>query len=314
MDHVETEPALDAERVRRWREERLARDYERVAAAARGAHDAVGDPDRRRLHAAGRRGHRPRARHRAARASTPTRAARTRACTAAGRGRSARSRGSARPRTPTAATSTCSPTARPGSRPTSTCRRCSATTPTTRSTGARSGKIGVAVDTVVDMHALFDGIPLDEVSTSLTINAPAAVAARDVPRRRATSAGSPGPKLTGTTQNDILKEYTAQNEFIFPPVPSVELVVDTMEYGAEVMPRFNPLNACGYHIRDAGSTAVQEVGAHDRRRRSATSSAPASAGSTPTAWRRACRSSGTCTTTSSRRSRSSAPPAGCGRG
>jgi len=120
------------------------------------------------------------------------------------------------------------------------------------------GKIGVAVDTVVDMHALFDGIPLDEVSTSLTINAPAAVLLA-MYRVVAEERGIAGSQLTGTTQNDILKEYTAQNEFIFPPVPSVELVVDTMEYGAEVMPRFNPLNACGYHIRDAGSTAVQEV-------------------------------------------------------
>jgi methylmalonyl-CoA mutase N-terminal domain/subunit len=120
------------------------------------------------------------------------------------------------------------------------------------------GKIGVAVDTVVDMHALFDGIPLEDVSTSLTINAPAAVLLA-MYRVVADERGIPGHQLTGTTQNDILKEYTAQNEFIFPPVPSVELVVDTMEYGAEVMPRFNPLNACGYHIRDAGSTAVQEV-------------------------------------------------------
>ena len=120
------------------------------------------------------------------------------------------------------------------------------------------GKIGVAVDTVVDMHALFDGIPLEDVSTSLTINAPAAVLLA-MYRVVADERGIAGSRLTGTTQNDILKEYTAQNEFIFPPVPSVELVVDTMEYGAEVMPRFNPLNACGYHIRDAGSTAVQEV-------------------------------------------------------
>ena len=175
------------------------------------------------------------------------------------------------------------------------------------------GKIGVAVDTVVDMHALFDGIPLEEVSTSLTINAPAAVLLA-MYRVVADERGIAGSRLTGTTQNDILKEYTAQNEFIFPPVPSVELVVDTMEYGAEVMPRFNPLNACGYHIRDAGSTAVQEVALTIAARRSATSRPPATAGSTPTAWRRACRSSGTSTTTSSRRSPSCAPPAGCGRG
>jgi len=120
------------------------------------------------------------------------------------------------------------------------------------------GKIGVAVDTVVDFHALFEGIPLDEVSTSLTINASAAVLLA-MYRVVGDERGIPGDKLTGTTQNDILKEYTAQNEFVFPPVPATELVVDTMEYGAEVMPRFNPLNACGYHIREAGANAVQEV-------------------------------------------------------
>jgi methylmalonyl-CoA mutase N-terminal domain/subunit len=125
--------------------------------------------------------------------------------------------------------------------------------------GRETGKIGVAVDTVVDAHALFEGIPLDEVSTSLTINGSAAVILamyRVVGEER----GIAGTQLTGTTQNDILKEYTAQNEFIFPPQPSVDLVVDTMEWAAHTMPRFNPLNACGYHIRDAGATAVEEVG------------------------------------------------------
>ena len=121
------------------------------------------------------------------------------------------------------------------------------------------GKIGVAVDTVVDMHALFEGIPLDEVSTSLTINAPAA-AVLAMYHLVGEERGVPGTALTGTTQNDILKEYTAQNEFIFPPAPSVDLVVDTMEWSAEVMPRFNPVNVCGYHLRDAGATAVEEVG------------------------------------------------------
>ncbi|MBS1677320.1 MAG: methylmalonyl-CoA mutase [Actinobacteria bacterium] len=121
------------------------------------------------------------------------------------------------------------------------------------------GKIGVAVDTVVDFHALFDGIPLEEVSTSLTINASAAILLA-MYRVVGDERGIAGTQLTGTTQNDILKEYTAQNEFIFPPAKAAELVVDTMEYGAQVMPRFNPLNACGYHIRDAGATAVQEVG------------------------------------------------------
>jgi methylmalonyl-CoA mutase N-terminal domain/subunit len=121
------------------------------------------------------------------------------------------------------------------------------------------GKIGVAVDTVVDAHALFDGIPLEEVSTSLTINASAAVVLA-MYRVVGDERGVDGSRLTGTTQNDILKEYTAQNEFVFPPQPSVDLVVDTLEYGAQVMPRFNPLNVCGYHIRDAGATAVEEVG------------------------------------------------------
>ena len=120
------------------------------------------------------------------------------------------------------------------------------------------GKVGVAIDTVVDAHALFADIPLDQISTSLTINASAAVLLAMywvVGEERGVSGG----QLTGTIQNDILKEYTAQNEFIFPPDPSVELVVDTMEWAAEVMPRFNPVNVSGYHIRDAGSTAVEEV-------------------------------------------------------
>lgn len=121
------------------------------------------------------------------------------------------------------------------------------------------GKIGVAVDTVVDAHALFDGIPLAEISTSLTINASAApvMAMYAVV---ADELGVPGAKLTGTAQNDILKEYTAQNEFIFPPEQSIDLVVDTMEWGAKAMPRFNPVNVSGYHIRDAGATAVEELG------------------------------------------------------
>jgi len=120
------------------------------------------------------------------------------------------------------------------------------------------GKIGVAVDTVEDAHLLFDGIPLEDISTSLTINAPAAVILA-MYRIVGDERGIAGTQLTGTTQNDILKEYTSQNEFIFPPEASVQLVVDTMEYAAETMPRFNPVNVCGYHIREAGATAVEEV-------------------------------------------------------
>ncbi len=120
------------------------------------------------------------------------------------------------------------------------------------------GKIGVAIDTIEDAHALFADIPLDRVSTSLTITAPAAILLamyRVVGEERGVSGGA----LTGTAQNDILKEYTAQNEYVFPPVPSVELVVDTMEYAADVMPRFNPVSVSGYHIREAGSTAIEEL-------------------------------------------------------
>ena len=120
------------------------------------------------------------------------------------------------------------------------------------------GKIGVAIDTVVDAHALFADIPLEEISTSLTINASASVLLA-MYAVVGDELGVRSDRLTGTIQNDILKEYTAQNEFIFPPDPSVELVVDTMEWAGKVMPRFNPVNVSGYHIRDAGSTAVEEV-------------------------------------------------------
>ncbi|HEU0237043.1 MAG TPA: methylmalonyl-CoA mutase family protein [Candidatus Limnocylindrales bacterium] len=121
------------------------------------------------------------------------------------------------------------------------------------------GKIGVAIDTIEDAHALFADIPLDRISTSLTINASAAVLLamyRVVGEER----GIPGDALTGTIQNDILKEYTAQNEYIFPPGPSVRLVVDSMAWSAEAMPRFNPVSVSGYHIREAGATAPEELG------------------------------------------------------
>lgn len=121
------------------------------------------------------------------------------------------------------------------------------------------GKIGVAIDTVEDAHALFADIPLDEISTSLTINASAAVLLA-MYRVVGDERGIAGRLLTGTAQNDILKEYTAQNEYIYPPDPSIRLVVDTMAYAAEVMPRFNPVSVSGYHIREAGATAPEEVG------------------------------------------------------
>jgi len=120
------------------------------------------------------------------------------------------------------------------------------------------GKIGVAVDTIDDVHLLMKDIPLDQVSTSYTINASAFVL-MGMYEVVAKAQGVRAEQITGTIQNDILKEYTAQNEYIYPPADAVRLVVDTMEYAAKAMPRYNPVSVSGYHIRDAGSTAVQEL-------------------------------------------------------
>lgn len=120
------------------------------------------------------------------------------------------------------------------------------------------GKCGVAVSSLHDMEILFDGIPLGEVSTSMTINSPAAVLwAMYI--AVAEKQGVPLDKLRGTIQNDILKEYIAQKEFVFPPEPSMRLVTDTIEFGAEHLPQWNPISISGYHIREAGSTALQEL-------------------------------------------------------
>jgi methylmalonyl-CoA mutase, N-terminal domain len=120
------------------------------------------------------------------------------------------------------------------------------------------GTCGVAVSSLADMEALLAGLPLDRVSTSMTINSPAApiwamyiVAAE--------KAGVPRAALEGTTQNDILKEFVAQKEFLFPPEPSLRLVTDTIEFGTRELPRWNTVSISGYHIREAGSTAVQEL-------------------------------------------------------
>jgi len=120
------------------------------------------------------------------------------------------------------------------------------------------GKCGVAVSSLADMEALFDGIPVDRITTSMTINGPAAViwamyiAAAE---RR----GIPMERLGGTIQNDILKEYIAQKSWIFPPKPSMRLIVDTIEFASQHLPRWNPISISGYHIREAGATAVQEL-------------------------------------------------------
>ncbi|MFL5805987.1 MAG: methylmalonyl-CoA mutase family protein [Roseiflexaceae bacterium] len=120
------------------------------------------------------------------------------------------------------------------------------------------GKCGVAVSSLADMELLLDGLPLDAISTSMTINSPAAMIWAMylvVAEQR----GVPWSALRGTLQNDILKEYIAQNEYIFPPEPSMRLVVDTIEFGAQHAPQWNPVSVSGYHIREAGSTAAQEL-------------------------------------------------------
>jgi methylmalonyl-CoA mutase N-terminal domain/subunit len=120
------------------------------------------------------------------------------------------------------------------------------------------GKCGVAIDSLEDMETLFSGIDLEQTTVSMTINSPAsiiwamylAVAERQ---------GADWKKISGTLQNDILKEYIAQKEYIYPPAPSMRLVIDTFEFGSRFTPRFNPISISGYHIREAGSTAQQEL-------------------------------------------------------
>ncbi|HEY1011210.1 MAG TPA: methylmalonyl-CoA mutase family protein [Herpetosiphonaceae bacterium] len=120
------------------------------------------------------------------------------------------------------------------------------------------GKVGVAIDSLEDMLALFEGIPLDKVSTSMTINAPASVLLllyELVGERQ----GAPSKSLTGTIQNDILKEYAARGTYIFPPRPSMRLITDTFAYCADRIPRWNTISISGYHMREAGATAAQEL-------------------------------------------------------
>ena len=120
------------------------------------------------------------------------------------------------------------------------------------------GKCGVAISSLDDMETLFRGIPLGDVTVSMTINSPAAVVWA-MYLAVAEKQGVDWARLSGTIQNDILKEYIAQKEYIFPPRPSMRLVTDTIEFAARHTPRFNPISISGYHIREAGSTAVQEL-------------------------------------------------------
>ena len=120
------------------------------------------------------------------------------------------------------------------------------------------GKVGVAIDSIDDMRLLFDGIPLDQVSTSMTINAPAAVLLL-LYQLVAEEHGVPGEKLTGTIQNDVLKEYIARGTYIYPPTESLRLIADIFAYCHKELPRFNTISISGYHMAEAGATPAQEV-------------------------------------------------------
>src|ERR1044071_3587468 len=120
------------------------------------------------------------------------------------------------------------------------------------------GKVGVAIDSLEDMERLFDGIPLDRVSTSMTINATAAILL-SLYAEVAAKQGVPGSKLRGTVQNDILKEYIARGTYIYPPAPSMRIITDLFAYAKAEWPEWNTISISGYHIREAGSTAAQEI-------------------------------------------------------
>ena len=173
------------------------------------------------------------------------------------------------------------------------------------------GTCGVAVSSLADMEVLLAGLPLERVSTSMTINSPAApiwamyiVAAE--------KAGVPRDRLEGTTQNDILKEFVAQKEFLFPPAPSMRLVTDTIEFGTHELPRWNTISISGYHIREAGSTAVQELAFTIADGMAYVEAAMARGLPVDDFAPRLSASSSTATATSSRRSPSSGPHAASG--
>src|SRR5271157_4307224 len=120
------------------------------------------------------------------------------------------------------------------------------------------GKCGVAIDSLEDMEILFDGIDLEKTTVSMTINSPVSILWA-MYLAVAEKQGADWKKISGTIQNDILKEYIAQKEYIYPPAPSMRLVIDTFEFGSKFTPHFNTVSISGYHIREAGSTALQEL-------------------------------------------------------
>lgn len=120
------------------------------------------------------------------------------------------------------------------------------------------GKVGVAIDSIDDMRVLFDGIPLDQVSTSMTINAPAALLLL-LYQLVGEEQGVPARKLTGTIQNDVLKEYIARGTYIFPPGPSLRLIADIFKYCRAEIPKWNTISISGYHMAEAGASPAQEI-------------------------------------------------------
>ena len=174
------------------------------------------------------------------------------------------------------------------------------------------GRCGVATDTLEDFEQLFDAIPLGDISTSMTISGPAVVVFAFF-LAAAERQGVPWDRLDGTLQTDILKEYIAQKEWIFPPRPHLRLIGDLMAFCLERVPRWHPISVSGYHIREAGANAWQEL-AYTLADGFAYVELGLDRGWTSTGSLRGCRSSSTRTSTSSRRSPSTAPPDGSGRG
>ena len=176
------------------------------------------------------------------------------------------------------------------------------------------GREGVAIDTLDDMRTLFSGIDLGEVSVSMTINAPAAIMLAFYVAAAESDPVHPTPpeRLSGTIQADILKEYIAQKESCFPVDPAMRLCGDMIEWCTQHMPRWHPISISGYHIREAGSTAQQEL-AFTLKDGLTYVDRPSSAASTSTTSHRGCPSSSTPKSTSSRRSPSTAPPGASGR-
>jgi methylmalonyl-CoA mutase, N-terminal domain len=172
------------------------------------------------------------------------------------------------------------------------------------------GRVGVSIASLHDMATLLDGIPLDRVSISMTINAPAAILLAmviAVARKQGVATGD----LRGTVQNDILKEYIARGTYIFPPRPSMRLITDLIAFCAEEVPHWNTISVSGYHIREAGSTAAQEI-AFTLADGIAYVQAAVEAGLDVDRFAGRSPSSSTCTITSSRRWPNSGPPAACG--